>query len=192
MEIIYKKGIRRIYAKENWKDILLVIPSSKKDDKKALEVGLQLVEKLEKKLAKKKRIELFKGDEVLLFWEYIPKSEFPSSLTTEKKRAMFFKQELFEYANPLLQQMAQKLWFKDIPLRIRKVKSVRWTCTHDNRILLNQTLVHLPSRLIQYVIIHEACHLVQKNHSDKFWELVEKYCPNYKELKKELKNQILL
>ena len=192
MEIIYKKGIRRIYAKENWKDILLVIPFSKKYDKKALEVGLQLVEKLEKKLAKKKRIELFKDDEVLLFWEYIPKSEFPSSLTTEKKRAMFFKQELFEYANPLLQQMAQKLWFKDIPLRIRKVKSVRWTCTHDNRILLNQTLVHLPSRLIQYVIIHEACHLVQKNHSDKFWELVEKYCPNYKELKKELKNQILL
>ncbi|MBQ9553494.1 hypothetical protein IJU97_00570 [bacterium] len=46
---------------------MLVIPSSKKDDKKALEVGLQLVEKLEKKLAKKKRIELFKGDEVLLF-----------------------------------------------------------------------------------------------------------------------------
>jgi hypothetical protein len=88
--------------------------------------------------------------------------------------------------------MANNLGFKDIPLRIRKVKSVRGTCSHDNRILLNQTLVHLPTRLIKYVIVHEACHLEQKNHSEKFWALVEKYCPKYKQLRKELKDQILL
>jgi len=192
MEIEYKKKIRRIYAKEKDGDILLVIPFSLKDDKKSLELGLELVEKLKKKLSKKKRVEIITDTQVLLFWEYVLKSELPNNLTTEKKWANFFKEELYEYTNPLLQEISNKLWFKDVPLRIRKVRTVRGTCSHDNRILLNQTLVHLPTRLIRYVIIHEACHLVQKNHSEKFWNLVENYCPQYKELRKELKNQILL
>ena len=192
MEVLYKKWIRRIYAKENNGDILLVIPFSLKDNKTALERWLALVEKLKKKLDKKKKIEIFKDNEVLLFWEYIPREEFPTTLTTPTKRTKFFRKELFDYADPLLQDLAQKLWYKDIPLQIRKVKTMRGRCTHDNRILLNETLVHLPTRLIRYVIIHEACHLQQKNHSDKFRALVEKFCPNFKALRKELKAQLFI
>lgn len=192
MEVLYKKWIRRIYAKENNGDILLVIPFSLKDNKTAYEKWLQLVEKLKKKLDKKKKVEIFKDDTVLLFWEYIPKEGFPKTLTTETKRTKFFRKELFDYSYPLLQNIAQELWYKDIPLQIRKVKTMRWRCTHDNRILLNESLVHLPTRLIQYVIIHEACHLEQKNHSEKFWTLVEKYCPNFKALRKELKAQLFI
>ena len=176
MEVLYKKWIRRIYAKENNGDILLVIPFSLKDNKTAYE----------------KKVEIFKDDTVLLFWEYIPKEEFPETLTTETKRTKFFRKELFDYSYPLLQNIAQELWYKDIPLQIRKVKTMRWRCTHDNRILLNESLVHLPTRLIQYVIIHEACHLEQKNHSEKFRSLVEKYCPNFKALRKELKAQLFI
>ena len=68
MEVLYKKWIRRIYAKENNGDILLVIPFSLKDNKTALERWLALVEKLKKKLDKKKKIEIFKDNEGLLFW----------------------------------------------------------------------------------------------------------------------------
>ena len=192
MEVLYKKWIRRIYARENNGDILLVIPFSLKDNKEANEKWLQLVEKLKKKLDKKKKVEIFKDDTVLLFWEYVPREEFPATLTTQTKRTKFFRQELYDYSNPLLQDISQKLWFKDIPLQIRKVKTMRWRCTHDNRILLNETLVHLPTRLIQYVIVHEACHLEQKNHSEKFRALVEKYCPNFKALRKELKAQLFI
>ncbi|MBR4568004.1 hypothetical protein IKO18_06515 [bacterium] len=67
MEIEYKKKIRRIYAKEKDGDILLVIPFSLKDDKKSLELGLQLVEKLKKKLSKKKRVKIITDTQVLLF-----------------------------------------------------------------------------------------------------------------------------
>ena len=192
MELLYKKWIRRIYAKENNGDILLVIPFSLKDNKEALDKGLQLVEKLKKKLDKKKKVEIFKDDTVLLFWEYVPRDDLPKNLTTQTKWTKFFRQELYEYSNPLLQDIAQKLWYKTIPLQIRKVKTMRWRCTHDNRILLNETLVHLPTKLIQYVIVHEACHLEQKNHSEKFRALVEKYCPNFKALRKELKAQLFI
>lgn len=86
--------------------------------------------------------------------------------------------------------MAEKLGFKAIPLSIRQVKTKRGSCTHDNRIMLNQQLVHLPTKLIQYVIIHEACHLIEKNHSPDFWKLVSDFCPAFKSLRKELKDQI--
>jgi hypothetical protein len=40
---------------------------------------------------------------------------------------------------------------------------------------------------IDYVIIHELCHLKEMNHSKKFWDLVEGFCPDYVNLKKELR-----
>ncbi|MDO4713312.1 MAG: M48 family metallopeptidase [bacterium] len=84
----------------------------------------------------------------------------------------FFAEELFAYADPLLQKYAQQLGFSQIPLRIRLVKSKWGSCSYDNRIMLNQQLVHLPTRLIQYVVVHEACHLIEKNHAPGFWQLV--------------------
>lgn len=100
----------------------------------------------------------------MLFGERIPLVDFPQ-FQNEKERASFFKQELFDYAYPILQTYARKLGFHDIPLSIRKVKSKRGSCTYDNRIMLNLSLVHLSTKLIQYVIIHEVCHLKEKNHS---------------------------
>ena len=42
-------------------------------------------------------------------------------------------------------------------------------------------------QVIDYVILHELCHTVVKNHSDEFWSLMAKVCPNYLALRKELK-----
>ena len=41
--------------------------------------------------------------------------------------------------------------------------------------------------IIKYVIIHELCHLKEMNHSLNFWSLVEKFEPNYKEIKNKMK-----
>lgn len=73
-------------------------------------------------------------------------------------------------------------------LRIRKMKT-RWgVCNRSSQtITLNSELLHYSVEAIDYVIIHELAHLVHFNHSQLFWELVSKYCPNYKQMKKELK-----
>ena len=40
---------------------------------------------------------------------------------------------------------------------------------------------------LDYVIVHELSHFIHFNHSKEFWNLVNKYCPRYKQIKKELK-----
>ena len=46
-------------------------------------------------------------------------------------------------------------------------------------IILNYKVVMLPPAIIDYVIVHELCHLLELNHSKRFWQNVEKYLPNY-------------
>ena len=73
-------------------------------------------------------------------------------------------------------------------LTIRKMKT-RWgVCNRRNiRVTLNSELFKYGLEEIDYVIIHELSHLVVFNHSKAFWNVVSKYCPNYKEIRKRLK-----
>lgn len=97
------------------------------------------------------------------------------------------KIEAMEYLPARTAYLGKKLGFKYRTLLINNTKS-RWgCCTRDNQISLNLHLMRLPSRLIDYVIIHELCHTVQKNHGRNFWNLMEKVLPGAKLLNKELK-----
>ncbi len=94
--------------------------------------------------------------------------------------------EAADYLPARVSWLAKKTGFKYRGLKINSLKS-RWgACTRDNIISLNVHLMRLPSRLIDYVIVHELCHTEQKNHSKRFWELMEKVMPGAKVLNKEL------
>ena len=57
----------------------------------------------------------------------------------------------------------------------------RWgACNNKNVISYNWRLIMLPPDIIDYVIVHELCHMVEFNHSKKFWELVLAFMPNAK------------
>ena len=73
-------------------------------------------------------------------------------------------------------------------LRIRTMKS-RWGVYNkkNHTITLNSKLIEFDAEKIDYVIIHELSHIIHFDHSKEFWNLVGKYCPNYKEIKKEMK-----
>jgi len=73
-------------------------------------------------------------------------------------------------------------------LKIRKMKS-RWGVYNreNHNVTLNSHLIEYDIDKIDYVIIHELCHIVHFNHSKEFWTLVECYCPNYKYMRKCLK-----
>lgn len=72
-------------------------------------------------------------------------------------------------------------------LRIKNTKS-RWgSCSQDNNINLSLHVMRLPDQLIDYVILHELVHTVEKNHSPRFWQRLEQVCQKAKKLDKELK-----
>ena len=96
--------------------------------------------------------------------------------------------EVFEtYYNDCFEQFKESNIKPD--LKIRKMKSKWGVCNITNKtITLNQELIKLDSKYLEYVIYHELCHLKHPNHSKDFWNLVEVYIPNYKQIRKEMKN----
>ena len=58
--------------------------------------------------------------------------------------------------------------------------------SRTNRILFSLDLVHFSFEIIDSVIVHELAHDFQRNHSDKFYEIVYRYCPNYNELRNKM------
>ncbi len=61
--------------------------------------------------------------------------------------------------------------------------SKRWgSCTAKNGIVIDFDAVKLPYSLIDYIVVHELCHILHKGHGKEFWKEVEKYLPGYKEL----------
>ena len=75
-------------------------------------------------------------------------------------------------------------------LNIGKMKRKWGYCNKRQQMIkLNFELIHYGIDEIDYVIIHELCHLLEFNHSVRFWRLVKKYKPNYKENQKVLKEE---
>ena len=69
---------------------------------------------------------------------------------------------------------------------IQEMKT-RWgSCTPKGKIILNPELIKTPKGCIEYVIIHELCHLVYLNHYQKFFDLQAKECPLWERWKKKL------
>jgi predicted metal-dependent hydrolase len=75
---------------------------------------------------------------------------------------------------------------------IKNYKS-RWgSCSSNGELTYNWRIILAPHRIVDYVVVHELCHLLEHNHSPKYWRHVEHYVPNWKECRNWLKGQTLL
>ena len=81
----------------------------------------------------------------------------------------------------------QALWVSEMPLmRILAMKSQWGSCSPNGLITLNPMLVKASRDCIDYVILHEFCHLVEHNHGEKFYRLMGQVMPNWKQVKDRL------
>ena len=87
-----------------------------------------------------------------------------------------------------LQAMLYKAtWVTGLPsFRIMAMKKQWGSCSSGGRLMLNPHLVKASKECIDYVILHELCHIEEHNHGDKFWRLLTKVMPNWKEVKVKL------
>ncbi len=122
-----------------------------------------------------------------LHWDQKAKTEKQDLLKKHLKK--FYYDMAVTHLNQRLRILSEKLQLFPKSLTFRNQKT-RWgSCSSEGRLNLNWKLIAFDSLLIDYVIIHELCHLKHPNHSSKFWTLVESFCPNYKILNKKL-NQL--
>lgn len=76
-------------------------------------------------------------------------------------------------------KLASKIDVKPSKIVIKELKG-RWgSATKEGVINLNSALLEAPSKVVDYVIIHELCHLIVREHSKQYWSLVYRFMPNY-------------
>ncbi|KKQ28050.1 MAG: hypothetical protein US42_C0002G0005 [Candidatus Magasanikbacteria bacterium GW2011_GWC2_37_14] len=81
--------------------------------------------------------------------------------------------------------------FKYNRLAIRRQKT-RWgSCSSKKHLNFNYKLFFLPLELVDYVVVHELCHLAEMNHGKKFWQLVAQTIPDHKIRKKILNKSFI-
>ena len=183
-EIIYTHN-KNWYAKIKNGKLIIEIPYFLRFNEKFKNSLIEKGEKLVERHKKYNRVQVVSQNSVLLFWENVEKSEISWNLDKE------IKQILIDYVTPLVDEYSEELGYEYKNIRVWKAKNKWWSCSFDQKLMFNINLVHLPTKYIRYVIIHEVCHLKHKNHSDKFWAEVEKFLPDYKEIRKELKKIII-
>jgi predicted metal-dependent hydrolase len=98
---------------------------------------------------------------------------------------------LFEakhYLPQRIRYLADKYNFKYNQVRIKNNLSNLGSCSYQNNINLNLHIMRLSDELIDYVILHELCHTVEKNHGERFWKLLDSVTDNKaRELSKQAK-----
>lgn len=80
-----------------------------------------------------------------------------------------------------IKEFSKKIRVYPPKITIKNLKN-RWgSLTKTGIIILNVNLIKVPEKIIDYIIIHELCHLIIQGHSHKFWFLLHKYVPDYED-----------
>lgn len=112
----------------------------------------------------------------------------------EKLLKAWYKSKADQYFNKLFRELAPLAnpFFNGIPTLRSRWMDKRWgSCNPKGEILLNIELIKAPKKCIEYVIIHELCHLAHLNHSSSFYELLDKLTPNWRKTKNELEKLLV-
>ena len=97
----------------------------------------------------------------------------------------FYRHELKSAIPGVLDKCTKIVGRKPKSVSVRKMKN--WgNCKQDGRITLNLNLAKKDIECLEYVMIHELCHLIEFNHGKNFKKLMGEFCPNWKEIKKRL------
>lgn len=87
-----------------------------------------------------------------------------------------------------LDQLCSQFGFDYARLGLRFQKRKWGSCSSKKSISLNVRLLFLPPQLVRYVLVHELCHTRHHNHSPEFWEEVARILPDYRELRRQLRD----
>ena len=114
-------------------------------------------------------------------------SEGLSPLLVKKVIWDFYSGKAEEEVGAIIRDYSRKLGISPPAFKVKYQKR-RWgSCSVNNVIRINFQLILAPPKQLEYVVVHELCHVKEKNHSVRFWKLVGKLMPGYEIHRKDLK-----
>lgn len=113
--------------------------------------------------------------------------EKPSIDFLDKNQINDLKKRTYEIIAPFIEYYSKLMGVKPEKVSINSAKTRFGSCSSKKSLNFSCRLALYPIDAIEYVCVHELAHILEMNHSKKFWQIVEKYLPNYKESKKLLK-----
>lgn len=99
-----------------------------------------------------------------------------------EKIEIFLKEQLMNILMTSIEIYAAKLKIKTPPFKIRRYKRIHGRCNSKGELAFNLYLFHESVDFIRYVALHECAHILEFNHSQRFYRIIEEQMPNYKEI----------
>lgn len=178
-------GQAQATAQNQQRSLVSLVPSAYIQNARIPYQGRHLILNISPGTAKYWRVKLLPNDQLQVF---LPQNtrEYSSDLIKSVLQN-WMKQQARQLAAQLIAKHSPKYRLVSRSLRI-KTQKTRWgSCGPNNDINLNWLLLLAPPAIMEYVVVHELCHIKHKNHSQEFWQLVAAHLPNYAEQRSWLK-----
>jgi predicted metal-dependent hydrolase len=98
----------------------------------------------------------------------------------ERALRSWMKEHVGDDANAFVRCYGAKLGVAPKGVRVKDQRHLWGSCSKDGVINLNWQLVFAPKAVLEYVVVHELCHLRHRDHSPAFWRAVKRVLPEYK------------
>lgn len=111
----------------------------------------------------------------------------------EKKLNEWYKEKAIFHFEEMLESSLEKFnkYKVEKPILDIRLMQKRWgSCTKSGKIILNTELIKAPKGSIEYVVIHELCHLIHHNHNKDFYDLQNRLSPNWEKWKEKLEHAL--
>jgi len=135
---------------------------------------------------KKQRVEISKNNQLDLYVR-------EGSSTEQRKKVMmeWYRNELKKQIPDLIAKWEKKIGVKVNSWGVKLMKTKWGTCNPTaKRIWVNLELAKKNPRCLEYIVVHEMIHLLEKHHNERFYTYLEQFIPNWKEIKSELNGLI--
>jgi predicted metal-dependent hydrolase len=184
-------------------------------DKKIVINNQEIAYKLKKsRKARRARLAVYRDISIVLTIPYNASEGFAEKILREKADWLLSKIKYFHQLGPVLlaednhkdYEANKKACLQFIQKKIKELnqyygfvfnkitiknQKTRWgSCSRAGNLNFNYKILFLSEKLADYIIVHELCHLQALNHSQKFWNLVERTIPDYRMIRRQLRKNI--
>ena len=99
----------------------------------------------------------------------------------------WFRNQSLKRIKEKVKRFSEIIGKKPKSIKVQKLENKWGSCTPSGDIVFNWRIISAPHSVIDYVVVHELCHLLEHNHSENFWKLVSRIIPEFKKHKEWLK-----